>query len=701
MSCRAYDIRVALVKQAPGRSFDILRRELMQQLTWYIRRLRAMTPGELVWRVSSRIRDESDRYRLKWGLYPQLPAGLPLYPLDHAGSRLCPVPLAAWRSGMPAGLPEEWKTRLVARADAIAAHRLTFFNLENIDIGDPIDWNRDHTSGIESPKGFSASIDYRDQRLSGDAKVVWEPNRHHQLVVLARACRATGETRYAAAVAGQIESWLAQNPFGYGMNWRSPLELAVRLINWVWALDLIADCRSMSPDLERRLFNAIHLHVWDVARKYSRGSSANNHLIGEACGVFVATSYFTQLPGAADLRKASQAILEREIVAQTYPSGATREQAFGYHLFVIQFFLYAGLIARRSKDDFSASYWKRLERMFEFAGALAEGGPPPSFGDADDGYVLDLGDSPRDVAALMRVGRLLFPGTTMPGAAGRAESAYWIFGSGAVHVEALATGPATAESLESKAFPDAGYYLLQWGARDTRDRVSVLFDCGELGFTALAAHGHADALSFTVRAFGVEIFVDPGTFDYFTYPEWRRYFRSTPSHNTVGIDGEDQSVLLGSFLWGTRANARCTDWQPRIGGGTVTGEHDGYTRLSDPVVCSRTLTLDQQSRTLRILDRISGRARHTAVLYFHLSEFCTVERRDNAIHLDCGEGHAILRMPDGVTVELHKGGSPEQGGWVSRGYHRKVPAWTIAARAQTDGPAEFTTVLELSEPRRG
>ena len=59
------------------------------------------------------------------------------------------------------------------------------------------------------------------------------------------------------------------------------------------------------------------------------------------------------------------------------------------------------------------------------------------------------------------------------------------------------------------------------------DRLSVLFDCGELGFKSIAAHGHADVLSFTVRAFGEDLLVDPGTYDYFTFSGWRLYFRGT------------------------------------------------------------------------------------------------------------------------------------------------------------------------------
>ena len=94
----------------------------------------------------------------------------------------------------------------------------------------------------------------------------------------------------------------------------------------------------------------------------------------------------------------------------------------------------------------------------------------------------------------------------------------------------------------------------------------MVFDCGELGFKAIAAHGHADALSFTLRAFGSDVFVDPGTYDYFSYSAWRAYFRSTSAHNTLAVDGRDQSVMLGPFLWGARAQARCIAWEPGIQG---------------------------------------------------------------------------------------------------------------------------------------
>ncbi len=106
--------------------------------------------------------------------------------------------------------------------------------------------------------------------------------------------------------------------------------------------------------------------------------------------------------------------------------------------------------------------------------------------------------------------------------------------------------------MHSEAFPDTGLYLLQAGAAASPDRLSVTLDAGPLGYGVLAAHGHADALAVTLRIGGHDVLVDPGTYDYFTHPEWRTYFRGTPAHNTVTIDDANQSEMLGPFLWGRR-----------------------------------------------------------------------------------------------------------------------------------------------------
>ena len=205
----------------------------MATLDWYVRRLRAMSAREVAWRVRSTARDVMDRALFVSG-HPRRPAFDPTGIPDAPPLRVTRLPVGAWAQARSPAPEAAWRDRLRLRADRIALNRLSFFAFEDLDLGDPVDWNRDHETGQACPMGFAPSIDYRDAAASGDAKVVWEPNRHHHLVVLGRAYRASGDLRYAKAIVEQLASWLEQNPFGMGINWCSPLEQAIRLINWVW-----------------------------------------------------------------------------------------------------------------------------------------------------------------------------------------------------------------------------------------------------------------------------------------------------------------------------------------------------------------------------------------------------------------------------------------------------------------------------------
>jgi Heparinase II/III-like protein/Heparinase II/III N-terminus len=664
----------------------------MQPLGWYMRRLGSMSWQEIAWRIRDAVRDVVDRPRFALRLYPGPGRALPgdQKPFQP-GFRVTDVEVGEWSRPNAATDEKEWCRLVVERAETIAKHRLSFFDLDEVELGDPIDWNRDHAAGVAAPTRYAPLIDYRDSRVTGDCKLVWEPNRHHHLVVLGRAYRASGVRRYADEIKKQLESWWAQCPFGYGMNWRSPLELGIRLINWVWATDLIFESGAVNGEAQIKLLHVAYLHLWEVGRKFSRGSSANNHLIGEAAGVFVGASYFSHFAEAGVWRETAWAILCREIERQINPDGGSREQAIGYQLFVLQFFLVSALVAERTGIQVPATYRARLESMIEFLAELAAGGPLPMLGDADDGYVLDLERS-GGLDGVLCAGAILFKRADWKAQAGQfTESARWLYGrAGRDRFEALPT--VSAEPLVSRAFPETGLYLLQSGRAATGEDLSVVVDCGELGFGAIAAHGHADALSFTLRAFGVDVFVDPGTYDYFSYPRWRAYFRSTLAHNTVQVDGVDQSEIAGKFLWGSQASARCVAWEPRPGGGRVVGEHDGYLRLADPVRHRRTVELDGPNRTVTLLDEILTRGVHRVTLAFHLAEHCSVVREAGGqFRIVAGGGQLVLSLDPCVSPRVLSGSETPFAGWVSRGYHRRTPASTILATTEIRGGARLVS----------
>lgn len=666
----------------------------MQSFGWYVNRLRSMSPGEILWRVRSEARDRLDRYRFAAGWRP---ADLRTLPSHYKPAfRVGDVELGEFARSRSETVTA-WRERLIAHADEICANRLSFFDLESRHLGTPIEWNRDHHLDKAAPLDYSPNIDYRDTRVAGDCKLVWEPNRHHQFVVLARAHRATGERKYADKLWELMESWLDACPFSRGMNWRSGLELGIRLINWVWAIDLTRDSAPPPPALWRRIHEAMYLMCWETARKFSRGSSSNNHLVGEAAGVYVAATYLRDVPEFDAFRAESRAIVETEAVKQSYPDGCTREQAIGYQMFVLEFYLACGLSARWLGEEFSGEFWARVEKMIEFLARMWEGADAFAwFGDCDDGYVLDLGRRAKDPSDLIAVGAVLFGRGDFKAVVRdvREPLRWWLGAKGVATWNSLPLPESSR--IESRAFPDAGYYLLQSGQRGSRDRISVMFDCGELGYGPIAAHGHADALSFVLRAFGSDVLVDPGTYDYFTFPEWRNYFRSTRAHNTIEVDGQDQSSMLGPFLWGERANARCLEWSPTANGGSVTGEHDGYTRLESPLVHRRTVSLDGETASLTVRDELKTQGSHDLAFHLHVAPGVLVEMTgSNTCRLLLPQGRVTLEVDPAFELQLL---GPSEGpgpGWVSSGYHRKSPACTLVARARIDGDAVFEARLRV------
>lgn len=89
------------------------------------------------------------------------------------------------------------------------------------------------------------------------------------------------------------------------------------------------------------------------------------------------------------------------------------------------------------------------------------------------------------------------------------------------------------------AFGDSGYYKLFDGNR------ALIFDAGKIGVDYQPAHGHCDCLSFEMSYNGQPLFANSGTYEY--QGDMRKYFRTTRAHNTVEINGHEQSQCWGGF----------------------------------------------------------------------------------------------------------------------------------------------------------
>lgn len=643
-----------------------------------------MDGPEIIWRVRSLLRDQADSVRIPLGLVPTLTLGdIPTIAEFRPGFRCSPAKNEDWKK-LPSDNRDKWLRRLKDKADLILENRLSYFDLEAVEHGDPINWHRDFSAGIDAPVKPSIRTNYRDFKVNGDCKLVWEPNRHHQLVVLSRAYVATNDRKYAAKVAELLRSWIDANPFGYGMNWTSPLELGVRLINWVWAIDLSRSASAIDDALWQDVCQCVYLATWDCERKFSKGSSANNHLIGEAAGVFIACCYFNTIPHAEKWRDSSKKILEQEIIAQTYPDGCTEEHAFGYQFFVMQFFLLCMRAGEATKNHFSAEFRERLMEMYRFMDEIsADTGAPPNMGDSDNGYVLDLGDLPGNTRELLTVGGHEFNATSLL-SSNSSETVFWLFGD---VPQKLRTDE---RRRKSELYSDSGYALLR------SDRLSVFFDCAEIGYGPIAAHGHSDCLSFCLSADGYPVFVDPGTYDYFTSPDARDHFRQTRAHNTVEIDAVSQSENLGPFMWGERARPSKIDFHDNEQESFACASHSGYEKLSDPVTHRRSIELSKHSHRCTIVDSFECSGEHEILIFFHLNPTFRIEKSTLSNVAIKSSDHELILSSESGTVTVHVAKQSEYAGWISDGYHSRKPSTSIVLSLKINGNTSHRTTIGIS-----
>ena len=91
----------------------------MQTLSWYVRRLQAMSIQEIAWRAQSAARGVTDRGRLALKLYPKTGGRARRSPARASAPRWCPVPLGDWTSLDPGDPAVLWRTRLIDRADRV------------------------------------------------------------------------------------------------------------------------------------------------------------------------------------------------------------------------------------------------------------------------------------------------------------------------------------------------------------------------------------------------------------------------------------------------------------------------------------------------------------------------------------------------------------------------------------------------------
>ncbi len=696
--------------------------------TWYLKRLASMSPTEVVHRT-----EDAARRRL-WRSRPPAPPTVRDRPTVVVNP-IDPGPMVAPQA----------RDRLLVAADELLAGRWSQFGRLRTDMTADLDYFADAVNGVRAPDdAFSLTIDHRDEAAVGNIKSVWEPARHQHLTVLAAAYALSGDDRYPERIEAELQHYWRTNPFLSGIHWTSGIELGIRLISWTWIrrlLDGWSGAPALFEDNPSFVDQLGRHHQW-LASLGSHGSSANNHVIAEAAGQFVASSTFPLFRESGAWQAEAADELARELAAQTFPEGLNRELASDYHGFVLELGLVALVEAVLLDHPVRQSLLDPIGRAFDALHAVVDvAGQPHRQGDSDDanGWLVDP-------VTYHRWGSLLATAALV------VEPAPWWHRPAESAPDAPALAPAPARTAPAPAaadvrtgivaaclagrheptrpngrpltrpalFPNAGLSLLRapGDADADLDELWCVFDHGPHGYLSTAAHAHADALAVEIRSGGVEVVADPGTYCYHGERAWRDHFRSTAAHATIAVDDRDQSDIAGPFLWTRKAEATLEEHQGLTALGpdsppvaVSAASHDGYEPLG--LTHHRRVTLRRHDRSVTLVDRLEavgdGPGRPLSVqLTLPLGPGVEIELEPGAggdspapaatlrwkRRGGEGAGRASVTLDPGLAWDVLCGSESQRAGWSSPHFGTRVPAAVIVGRTPAARPgAAYTTVI--------
>lgn len=505
----------------------------MSRLQWYVNRLKTMNLGEVVWRLQQKtlqIQEQSSLYKKH----------IPVYSVHRKASLK--------------GLEADYKRIQINDESRIMSR---FEGLSLFDVFDYAQYESDWLAGFQTENQWPSNVYSPQLNISGredigDVRTNWELNRHFQFSALAKSYYVSGEVEDIEHLKTLFYAWNEKNLFLHGVSWTSAMEVAIRLNSWIYTLCFLEkaagkyDCKEeqMIADLK----NGIVTMADYIVSHQARFSSANNHLVVEMYAVGLAGILFLYQPWIEQ----ALSVLTRELHRQNCTDGVNKEMSLHYQAFVMEAYGLIALNLLHNNMRVPKEWIERLSRMSEYLVACrGQFGETIVFGDDDAGQILNLcGKRTNYYIYVLALMSSFLPQKYLEMDSVQDENISWVVTDAQLDVMQIKPYGIKHQMLHS--FVEGGYTII----KDIENGVCVGFDHAPLGFGVIAAHGHADALSFQMFVSGQPVFVDAGTYNYHVPNATRNVFRATSSHNTVEVDGKNQAEMLGAFLWGERYETR-------------------------------------------------------------------------------------------------------------------------------------------------
>ena len=335
--------------------------------------------------------------------------------------------------------------------------------------------------------------------------LLWNFNLHYfeYLHPLTAQYLETCDRKFLAKTQQMIRGWIRQNPQQQqGPGW-SAYTISLRLTNWIAFLSTVGQHleASFQKEMEESIFQQ-YVYLSEHLEKDVLG----NHYFENLKTLVLCALFFGDRNALSSYLLAFQKECREEIL----PDGMHFELSPMYHKIVLEGLLRVTICLREAKIP-NAELEQMAQDMLDAADTMEHGlSRTPLFNDCGNNVAKSL-----DALISAAKNRL---------------------GLAPVRREALA---------------QSGYYFFENGPW------RLIVDAGAVGPDYIPGHSHCDAMSFELYRNGETILVNCGTYGY--QCKERYYFRSTEAHNTVQIQGVEQSEIWSAFRLARRSKTRVLD----------------------------------------------------------------------------------------------------------------------------------------------
>ncbi len=476
----------------------------------------------------------------------------------------------------------------------------------------PIDWHQDPKSGFRwSPTEWHRDIKYG--REGEDIILPWELSRMQHLPQLALAwtqaeirCAFSEDSSetdpFILEFQNEIYDFIAHNPPRWGVNWYSPMDVAIRATNWLIAYDIFHSNGHTFPNEFEEVFQSslmdhgryIWFHPeWDPILR-------TNHYLSDLAGLIFISLHLQPSSRTNRWLKFAARELIANILYQFHPDGSNFEASTCYHMLSTEIIvdslaaifslskdrkknLQKKLFQEIDKGLVPDIIYQRLKAIHRYLTDIVyTNGETIQIGDNDNGYFIKLLPE--------RVVKSLFPETERNHLYIEKQLSVLIDNLNSWNQKPypnLRNGPldtilnAGLEGISGKqseiihsqgwsSYPGTGLYIYH------DENYHLIIRCGSIGQGGIGGHSHNDQLSITLSYNGTPFIVDPGTNVYSSDSQARMTFRSTAMHNTLCIEGYEQNTISPPekmlFAMGnlSHANGKFNE------DGHFIGRHSGY-----------------------------------------------------------------------------------------------------------------------------